>query len=205
MIIKHFNINLRDKTDGFELNKENFSSGSKLNSFTKGKIYSEELCLKLINSCDQNYDLSMEYFKRLSINEFNQEIDLFVRKYDFKQVYDLSNYSNKKGYYLMVLDKYLQLYLGTSTDIKKRIIRHWSNTLPLDRVIHWSAEVSKISIDSFRALDTTRIFIKESNDVYIDENNYINEFSNKFTCNRTSGGNNDIDKVYKEFKFRKLI
>lgn len=202
--MKHFNINLRDKPDGFKLTKDNFSIGSNENSFIKGKIRDEESCLKMIQSCNCNYDLSMKYFKELSRDEFNEEVSRFINKCGFTEINDLSLYTNKRGYYLMVLDGYKQLYLGTSTNIKKRITRHWSNTLPLDRVIHLSPKTSKISIDSFRALDTTRIFIKLSEDTYLEENNYINEIRDEFICNRTSGGDNDLDTVYKEFKFRKL-
>jgi hypothetical protein len=202
--MKHFNINLREKMDGFKLSKENFTIGSRADSFEKGNYLSDEDCLKKINNGKYNYDLNMSFYKNLNKEDFNKEIDKFVTQNMFNEVFNLSLFMNKKGYYLMVLDEYTQVYIGTSKDLKKRITRHWSTTLPLDRVVLWTPETSKISIDSFRALDTTRIFIKESDEVFLNENSYIDQFSDKFICNRTAGGNNDTDKIFRTLKLRKL-
>jgi hypothetical protein len=202
--LKHFNINLREKIDGFKLNKDNFSIGSRTDSFEKGIYHSDEVCLKKIRNCNYNYDLNMRFYKNLNKDEFKKEIDKFVTQNEFNEVFNLSLFIQKKGYYLMVLDEYTQVYIGTSIDLKKRITRHWSTTLPLDRVVLWTPETSKISIDSFRALDTTRIFIKESDEVFLNENSYIDQFSDKFICNRTAGGNNDVDKIIRTLKLRKM-
>lgn len=48
---------------------------------------------------------------------------------------------------------------------------------------------SKLSIDSFRALDTTRILVYPADDTYSLENKFTNYFSNEFVCNRIGGRN----------------
>ena len=58
----------------------------------------------------------------------------------------------------MVLDLYKQAYTGQAADIRMRIKRHWSGTKQFERLIFGTKESSVLSIDSFRALDTTRIF-----------------------------------------------
>jgi hypothetical protein len=47
---------------------------------------------------------------------------------------------------------------------------------------------SKISIDSFRAFDITRILIYETDDLSIDEEVYIQQFDKKYVLNRIKGG-----------------
>ena len=49
-------------------------------------------------------------------------------------------------------------------------------------------ENSKFSIDSFRALDTTRIFVAKSSTLYDLEDEYIHGFSRMFVLNRVQGG-----------------
>lgn len=45
-----------------------------------------------------------------------------------------------------------------------------------------------LSIDSFRALDTTRIYTYVTSATYENENEYIDQFSEEFICNRLAGG-----------------
>ena len=65
---------------------------------------------------------------------------------------------------------------------------HWSKTKPFDRLIFGTIETSILSIDSFRALDTTRIFVATNDHTYLKENVYINSFDQKYVLNRTAGG-----------------
>lgn len=90
----------------------------------------------------------------------------------------------------MVLDEYHQIYIGTSDNIKKRILQHWSMRKPFDRLLCpiGAVETSILSIDSFRAYDTTRIYACINQDTYEKEDYYIKQFSSKFLCNRLSGG-----------------
>lgn len=85
----------------------------------EGKLYSDEWCTKQLEESLKNYDLNMEYFSLLSRDEFNNEIRNFLSTNNsFIEVFDLNLYDQKSGYYLMVLDEYCQLYIGTTDDIK---------------------------------------------------------------------------------------
>lgn len=60
----------------------------------------------------------------------------FLKKYfGFEGVADLNEYDNNSGYYMLVLDKYKQIYIGTMYNIKKRIREHWVKRRPFDRLI----------------------------------------------------------------------
>lgn len=50
-----------------------------------------------------------------------------------------------------------------------------------------AVDSSILSIDSFGALDTTRIFIYLTEMTFDDENEFINQFPAKFVCNRIGG------------------
>ena len=62
---------------------------------------------------------------------------------------------------MMVLDKYKQAYIGKSDNIEQRIRHHWSQNKSFDRTLFpmYAVEKSVFSIDFFRALDTTRIYV----------------------------------------------
>ena len=103
----------------------------------------------------------MEYFSLLNNDEFNIEINKFIESNEcFVEVFDLNLYDQKPGYYLMILDEYCQVYIGTTDDIKKRVRQHWSNSKRFDRLLFPMGAVNSsiIAFDSFRSLDTTRIF-----------------------------------------------
>lgn len=87
-----------------------------------------------------------------------------------------------------------QVYIGTSKrDIVKMIRAHWTKRKSFDRLLlpMWAVKSSIISIDSFRTLDTTRIYIKEE-DAFTHEDHYINQFSKEFTTNRINGGSLEL-------------
>ena len=88
----------------------------------------------------------------------------------------------------MLLDDYKQAYIGKSNDIKRRIQQHWSKIKPLDRVLlPMYNEKSVFSIDFFRALDTTRIFVWERSLTEGVERRLIKDFPANFLCNRIGG------------------
>ena len=136
----------------------------------------------------QNYDLNMEFFKKLNASKFNEELNRFIDSTEFFEITDLCEFSCS-GYYAMVIGEYCQIYIGTSKDIKRRIRQHWSGgKMKLDRLVLGDKTRSKLSIDSFRALDTTRIFVYPTDNTYCREDEYINYFSDEFVCNRAKGG-----------------
>lgn len=57
-----------------------------------------------------------------------------------------------------------------------------------DRMIFGTKENSILSINSFRALDTTRKFVYPTNNIFKLENSFINQFDNKYLLNRTVRG-----------------
>jgi hypothetical protein len=188
---KHFGIEIREGKHGLKLTKANFIAGSRCCSFPGqyGAEYDGEGLAKYIRDCLKHFELSRKYFASLNPKDFDEAVRRFTRNNpEFEPVADLSEYKGKPGYYMMVLDDYRQVYLGTTRDIYTRIRKHWKEVKPLDRLISGSVDSSIISIDSFRCLDTTRIFVCATPEVYDHENKYIEQLPSEFLCNRTVGG-----------------
>lgn len=213
--IVHFGITIMPRTRGYKLTRDNYAVISNKSTHGKnmiymqvlknndeklikayteiyadkeGLIYRDDWCEKHLVEVMQNFDLNMKFFKKLDHVKFEDEIAQFIKKTKFFEITDLSEYSCP-GYYVMILDAYCQLYIGTTEDIKKRIRQHWAGgKMRFDRLICGPITKSKLSIDSFRALDTTRILVYPTDDIYCYEDNFINYFSNEFACNRTGGG-----------------
>lgn len=188
---------------GLKLTREKYAIVNNKNSLLKfdsqrgmyadeeGTRYTDEWCAKQLNDSLKNYDLNMEYFSLLDHVEFCEEIKKFlIKNSEFNEVHDLNLYDGKSGYYLMVLNEYCQVYVGTSFDIKKRIRQHWSNSKAFDRLLFpmGNIEASILSIDSFRSLDTTRIFVYKTGRTFSKEDKFINQISAKYLCNRLGGG-----------------
>lgn len=201
-MLRHFGVNIRENEDGLKLTRENYFKKSNISSFSvkfskdiyadeTGRTYNDEWCENQLRDCLRNYDLNIEFFSLLNHDEFETELIQFMkRNQQFKEVYDLNTYQKKSGYYIMILDEYCQVYIGTTEDIKRRILNHWTKKNPFDRLLFPMGNVdsSIISIDSFRAFDTTRIFAFPTINTYDNENIYINEFSPQYVCNRMAGG-----------------
>lgn len=199
--MNHFGLKVLEGQYGLKLTRENYaviSNKSSLPRFSadiytdaESVIYSDAWCSKQLEDSLKNYDLNMKYFSLLDRNDFNTEIESFLnRNKSFVEVKDLSLYDQKSGYYIMVLDEYCQVYIGTTENIKQRVRQHWNKRKPFDRLLFpmGNVEGSILSVDSFRPLDTTRIFVLVTQDIYTSENEYINEFSPCFVCNRMEGG-----------------
>lgn len=187
--IIHFGTKAKIKEDGMRLTRNNYVRINNRSSIIEGRIYTDNECKKLKELALRNFDINMEYFKSLNGNEFNQKLNAFLlRNPGFIEVFDLNMYHEVPGYYLMVLDEYKQVYIGTSADIKKRIKGHWALTFPLDRLVFGSVTSSVLSINSFRALDTTRIFAYRTDKTFSSEDAFINDFPEQYHLNRTKGG-----------------
>lgn len=202
MSFKHFGVRVLEGKYGLNLTREKYAIINKKNSLCyfkgmkenyedkDGEFYKDEWCETYRNLCLENFDLNISFFKRLDSSKFNNEINSAVDKYNLKKVEDLNLYDNCGGYYLMVLDKYTQVYIGYTTNIKQRIQRHWSSNKHFDRLLFpmYNVENSRLSIDSFRAFDTTKIYaIKRRHSVKF-EDSLIKEFSDEFVLNRINGG-----------------
>ena len=157
-------------------------------------LYTDEWCQKHREKCMQNLEWNMNFFNSLSEEKFNKRLNSFLKKNrKFVEVTDLNTYKDTCGIYIMVLDEYKQVYIGKSeTNIKNRIMRHWSQTKEFDRLIFGWTNESRMSIDSFGALDTTRIFVMETSCYVIDklEDRFVNEFGDQYVLNRCAGGLN---------------
>lgn len=186
--MKHFGVTVLEGNRGLKLDREHYAMPDTRNSIG-GPPYSAEWCELHRLECIENFDLNMQFFSSLNHADMEKELQNFLKIHpEFVEINDLSQYAKVAGYYIMVLDGYCQLYIGTTTDIKHRIWEHWTFPRPFDRLIYGTKYSSKLSIDSFRALDTTRIFVYPTSETYIKENAYIECFSNQFLCNRQAGG-----------------
>lgn len=215
----HFGLIVREGKKGLKLTRDKYATINNKSSFSgklispnyadeEGNLYTDEWCANHKKQCLENYDLNMLYYKALDKVEFNNELAAFLNRYqEFIEVFDLNLYDNKNGYYILVLDQYRQIYIGTTNNIKKRVRQHWSNSRSFDRLLFpiGAVNTSRLSIDSFRALDTTRIYASVTSDTYNNEDSYINQFSDKFITNRIGGGRvNSLLQVIATIKKRQL-
>ena len=147
-----------------------------------------------INIIKQNYQLSMLYFQHLDPDEFNSEINAYLKRHpEFIQVTDLNLYRDTLGIYMMVLDDYRQVYIGsTASNFRQRIQSHWSRIKEPGKLVVGEVSRSIMDIDSFKHLDTTRIYvypISAEGKILLKnlEYLYMKDFPAKFRCNRTNG------------------
>lgn len=200
----HFGINIVKRKYSLELQREEFALIStkpslpvfemliRDNAYTNNDAteYSVSWCERYRKLCLENYDLNMRYFDLLDAEEFRRTIDSFLRKHPrFVEVTDLRSYTSKSGYYLMVLDKYKQAYIGKSENIRFRIHQHWTKVKQFDRILFpmYAVKESCFSIDFFRALDTTRIYVWQRPLADGIESMLVKEFPKKFSTNRIGG------------------
>lgn len=160
--------------------------------FADNEHYTEEYVKKHYANCMRNFDLNMQYFASLDAEKFNKYLMSFIKKNRFKEAEDLQTVSQVEGVYILVLDKYKQVYIGISSDMKKRILGHWNRRKEFDHLICGKIEESILSIDSFGALDTTRIFYKPCGWYEKDKagKKYVAQFKSIYRLNRVSGGIN---------------
>ena len=144
MSFNHFNLIIIEKPNS-KINKDNYLDLKFKNS------YDEETITAIKNRVEFNYDLNMKYLETLDFNEFNNYLLKFVKNNRFIEVDDLSKYRDVSGNYILVLDKYKQVYIGQSNSITKRIRNHWSRKKCAERLIWGNAFNSILSIDSFGA------------------------------------------------------
>lgn len=159
------------------------------------ETYTDEYLQKQYENCMINYDLNMAFFDKLDYEEFCKCVRKITKSNKFKQITDLNTLSGVQGLYILVLDQYKQVYVGKSIDIKSRILNHWSRKKHFGFLLCGSVETSVLSVDSFGALDTTRVFYKECGFKQIDEmeNKVLEQFDNKFVLNRVAGGINGLN------------
>lgn len=214
--INHFNVNINiRKTDRNKLTRENYCIPTNKVSYVLRKsvayaikyrnykipneyyldaeTYTDKYVNEHYNDCMYNFDLNMNYFSELDKREFNTSLNKIIKKYKFKEVFELNKCNGIMGIYIIVLDEYKQIYIGVSDNIKHRIMNHWNAKKDFDRLIFGKKDKSILSIDSFGALDTTRIFVKTISTVrnlYLEEEKIVADFDSKYRLNRVAGGIN---------------
>lgn len=186
--MEHFGITLKKSKYGFSLTRDNYIHPSKKSSFNS-EDYDDRYISFQTRRALFNFDLNMKFFSSLDKIEFEDSLQKFLKTYpQFLEVKDLKKYDLTSGYYMLILDKYKQIYIGSTNNIRRRICQHWTNQKQFDRLIFGSIFTSRLSIDSFRPLDTTKIYVYPTRDIFKDENNFILKFPDKFIINRTKGG-----------------
>lgn len=202
--MKHLGVELIKRKCSYNLIKEEFALINKKPSLPRfdnlvalnaylgddAKEYTIAWCESYRELCLENFDLNMKYFNLLDYQEFCKAVFKFLnRHHSFLPVEDLHCYDGAPGYYMMVLDEYKQVYIGKSEDIGRRIRQHWTKTKAFDRTLlpMYAVSSSCFSIDFFRALDTTRIYVWKRSIRDGIEKKLIEEFPERFCTNRIGG------------------
>ena len=180
----HFGRKIKEKPTNY-INKESYLSAELNKEFN----WNDEEIKYYKNKVSYNYDLNMKYFNSLDKLEFEKVLSKTIKKHKFKECKNLSDVDGIEGVYIMVLDQYKQVYIGQSNDIKSRIVNHWDKKMKLDRLICGDLINSRISINSFGSLDTTRIYYLKTYKRDNIEIKLVNSFKDKFILNRMAGGN----------------
>lgn len=163
-------------------------------------VYNEEFIKRNKEAILKNLNLNLKFYTELDSEEFNKNLDkvLKLKKNNgLKKVTDLKEYIGKKGIYIMVLDKYKQIYIGQSKrDVVEQIINHWKRKVEFENLLIGKVNESKLSIDTFGMLDTTRIYIEDIDPLYYNnsekidkrEEYLINSIPEQYLINKVGGG-----------------
>ena len=173
------------------------------------RVYSDSFCEEHQEKCLINFDKNMEFFKQIPKAEFEIALQKLIESNKrLRQIFDLNDCKGMSGIYVLVLDEYKQIYIGQAVDIKRRIMQHWSRQKQFDRLIFGSVNNSVLSIDSFGALDTTRIYILETDRLNSFERLVVKNFPAHLKMNRIGGGtisdNLDVLTALGEWNLRSL-
>jgi hypothetical protein len=153
-------------------------------------IHIDEFCRHHREMALENFTLNMAFFAQIPQESFNEALDEMLRKNKrLRPVTDLKSLDEEWDVYVLVLDEYRQAYIGQSSwDMRKRIKAHWNGTKQFDRLLWGRVEESVMSIDSFRALETTRIFASRTINYDALEARLVKTFPPDYLLNRIDGG-----------------
>lgn len=201
-MVKHFEIPLPRSEDELRLTRENYICTTR-----DGRYYLERGRLRkspeewdaVREGALRNYDLTMCYCERLRRDDFEHAIERLPEEFPvLEPVDDLTDWTDVPGVYVLVLDDYKQAYVGLARSrggIRQRIVVHWQRKLAFNRLLAGAPEQSILSIDSFRALDTTRILaarVGDGPDAAVEaarlECAVFESVPEAFLCNRTAAG-----------------
>lgn len=213
--IEHFGVKLRSN-NSLRISRESFSEPDDKISYAQRKNlefkiaegleiipnevyrdelhYTDEFVKEHMDDCGENFDINMAYFNSLNPADFNRYLQNFVKESHLLKIENLAEVDNVEGIYVLVLGDYSQAYIGQSTNIKRRILRHWSSKKEFDRRIFGTIQNSILPIDSFGALDTTEIYYRKASywNIHDLEEKLVRQFDQKYLLNRVAGGINDV-------------
>lgn len=136
-----------------------------------------------------NYDLCVRSFCQTDPAEFEQSLnDLIAIDHRLTPVTDLHEWEGTRGVYVLVFDDYRQFYIGESVNIRRRVKQHWTKRTNFDRLLWGSWDQSILSVDSFRALDNTRVFAAKTRGNYTLEEKLERKADRSLCLNRIQGG-----------------
>ncbi|MBF4595616.1 GIY-YIG nuclease family protein [Curtobacterium flaccumfaciens] len=137
----------------------------------------------------RNYDLSLAYFDTLDAAEFETALTTVLSEgRSLQPVEDLAEWEGVEGVYVMVFDRFKQLYVGQSANVRKRVRQHWTGRKSFDRLVWGTPYDSILPVDELRALDTTRLYAARSVHPDTLEARLERAADPRFTLNRTAGG-----------------
>lgn len=191
LFTSHFGVRTTS-IGGFKVSEESF-----INSFLNNNVreYTMQKARGSVQAEDFNFSYElihdfwyidrMRTIQQNTSEGFHYALERFLRKFtEFQPIEDLNDVKEKIGIYLLVLDGYNVCYLGQSSDIRKRIMRHWSR----------NDYFTGTGIDMFKAKDTTRIYValtSGKHETNLLEHQAIDEMPSRYTLNCLAGG--DID------------
>lgn len=192
----HFGCNLRKQKDDLVLSRNNYMHKKRNGeySFRFGGNWSPEAIAERESLNLANFDMNMQFYEQLDRVKFDHQLNQLRSKFpELEEVVDLTRERERYGIYILVLDEYKQIYVGkTFKNFFDRIRQHWKANVEFDRLIFCDPKKSKLAIDSFRALDTTRIFVMplltEEDAVFEIERRIVEMVEEDFLANRLSGG-----------------
>ncbi|MDQ0825565.1 hypothetical protein QFZ60_001738 [Arthrobacter sp. B2I5] len=226
--VKHFGETLRASKSSYRLKRHEYAVPNKRNTLWRRRedctearwaaetwmyededhrIYSDQFCDLYRAAALKNFDANMAFFRQLSGSGFLETITAMLEQHPtLQRVTELSVWKGVEGVYVMVLDRYMQAYVGHAGDIRARIMKHWSRTMDFDHLIFGTPESSVLPIDAFRALDTTRIFAVKTSRRQQMEQRLVDDLPPDFLLNRVPGGERPMGGMFlpSEVKRRQL-
>jgi len=151
--------------------------------------FSDEFLLWNRDQAMRNLDLSLAYFDTLDAADFEEALGAVLAKgRSLHAVEDLSEWEGVEGVYVMVFDRFKQIYVGQSNNIRRRVRQHWTGRKSFDRLVYGTPYDSILPVDELRALDTTRLYAARSRNRDALEERLERAAEPRFTLNRTMGG-----------------
>jgi hypothetical protein len=209
-VIEHFGERLRQSKFGHQLTRDMYAIPNKKPSAVRPRefvgeafwasqawayedeghtVLSDDFCRQQRDDALENFDLNMAFFETIRPDAFEAALaEILAKNKQLREVTDLKTLDWEEGAYVMVLDRYRQAYIGQAVDMRARIRRHWTANKQFDRLLWGHKHQSVLSVDSFRALDTTRIFAAKTINADRLERRLVKNFPPDFLLNRIEGG-----------------